>query len=254
MKKKIIFTIIIVNFLLTIFLLTYFLNKNRSRSITGPIFNYVKYKQEQTLKENKVISIYLKKEVLDTETDAFTTELNKINGVNGFNVLSKHLQKDMEDINSLYPENLNYLTPGSHIVIDIYLENADKKISIAKEIKKLPQVEVVIDLSPQSQYKTQINDGSYYGHITISNKDNHFNLNLFNDGNFSEIKISPQADITMYKTDENGVLPSNFADYKAISLSIDEFIDRLSQRSYQFHFEIRIKDNQIVYIKQLYSV
>lgn len=85
-------------------------------------------------------------DVLDEDGFLFSEELNNLPGVNGTSFKSKRAQELMSENNSLYPEESSTLTPGSHIIIDVFVEKVQDKEDIIQLVKNYPQVESVVDI------------------------------------------------------------------------------------------------------------
>lgn len=149
MKKKIIIiSIIVTGVIVSAAFASYIIFKKRS--IVGfPLSYFIQQIQEQRYVEKKGIRVFLKKEVSSQEGFLFAQELNNILGVNGVSLTSKRAQELMEENVLLYPEEPSTLIPGSHIIIDVFVENIQDKETIIQQIKKYPQVETVADLKPQ---------------------------------------------------------------------------------------------------------
>lgn len=148
MRKKLIILIIFAVAMLLIVFIGLFLSRG-SRSYIGPLYQFSQQLEKRRIQEGKGIRVYLKRDVPDEEGDLVRQRFSNISGVNGTSFISKSAQEVINDKASLYPKEIDSLISGSHIIIDVYVENIQNKEAVIQQLKKDSRVEVIIDLEAQ---------------------------------------------------------------------------------------------------------
>jgi len=146
--NKIIKIIIISLILLLIGLFAIYYLDRKNHPAKYSLYNAVNVITEKRYRDGKVFEVILKEEVTDQQANSVLDELHKIKGVNGYTLYTKEVQKS-GDYSFLVPQDIVSIKPGSRVVIDLFVESTKEKKSIIEQVKKNPNVDVVLDLISQ---------------------------------------------------------------------------------------------------------